>query len=75
VTVKLKLEEMLVEEADTGGVTLQERIDEIIVRTEDVMRLVNDGRTVFSGGEVVDLMLDARSALVEARGTLEPVPA
>ena len=74
-TVKLKLEEMLVEEADTGGVTLQERIDEIIVRTEDVMRLVNDGRTVFSGGEVVDLMLDARSALVEARGTLEPVPA
>lgn len=64
------------EEADTPGVTLEDRIDELITRTEEMLRLTTEGRQIFTATEVIDFALDARTALVEARGAFqEPVPA
>lgn len=56
--------------------TLEQRIDELIVKTEDMLRLTSEGRTIFTATEVIDFALDARTALIEARGAFsEPVPA
>lgn len=64
------------EVADTPDMTLEQRIDELIVKTEDMLRLTSEGRTIFTATEVIDFALDARTALIEARGAFsEPVPA
>lgn len=54
------------------GPTLHARIEELIVRTEQMLVLTTGGRNMFSASEVMDLALDCRTALAEAK---ELVPA
>lgn len=52
--------------------TVVERIDQLLARSDELLALTVDGRSMFSATEVLDFALDARMALVGARGLIAP---